>query len=378
MNLRLQASMFLVLITTMLNRIPEQMASTHIQELSIMGSEAQAADMFKCPVCNGNVKTGPDDVVITCNYCGNTTTIEGKDIGDHLMESAVDADERLQNFRGFLDKNKGLNKSLVKGAQVVENRLIYVPVWTAKVKADSWYKGYKTVQVPVQRQETYRDSEGNTQTRTVTEYETGYVPVQDEIHTDTNEPMLARKGARLYGLEEYLEKIDLKRTEPYNFSKIKDLEPAILNAEIGMEEYEKAVHGKVADRHRSQARSGLAELFDCRTTTNVRGTTYLQSPFSLVRYKFQGDLYKCAIDGHTGKVVLGEIPITKGQRAMWALVGLIGIILAGVGAEILAYGMELEDAVTFIIGGGAAALIGILMAFFGFRVLLMTQREKKG
>ncbi|MFW9953795.1 MAG: hypothetical protein ACFFD3_04505 [Candidatus Thorarchaeota archaeon] len=343
-----------------------------------MGSEAQAADMFKCPVCNGNVKTGPDDVVITCNYCGNTTTIEGKDIGDHLMESAVDADERLQNFRGFLDKNKGLNKSLVKGAQVVENRLIYVPVWTAKVKADSWYKGYKTVQVPVQRQETYRDSEGNTQTRTVTEYETGYVPVQDEIHTDTNEPMLARKGARLYGLEEYLEKIDLKRTEPYNFSKIKDLEPAILNAEIGMEEYEKAVHGKVADRHRSQARSGLAELFDCRTTTNVRGTTYLQSPFSLVRYKFQGDLYKCAIDGHTGKVVLGEIPITKGQRAMWALVGLIGIILAGVGAEILAYGMELEDAVTFIIGGGAAALIGILMAFFGFRVLLMTQREKKG
>ncbi|MCK5150944.1 MAG: hypothetical protein KAQ65_03845, partial [Candidatus Thorarchaeota archaeon] len=137
-----------------------------------MGSEAQAADMFKCPVCNGNVKTGPDDVVITCTYCGSTTTMEGKAIGDHLMESAVDAEKRLEHFRGFLDKNKGMNKSLVKGAQVVENRLIFVPVWTSKVKADTWYKGYKTVQVPVQRQETYRDSDGNTQTRTVTDYKT--------------------------------------------------------------------------------------------------------------------------------------------------------------------------------------------------------------
>lgn len=342
-----------------------------------MGSEAQAADMFKCPVCNGNVKTGPDDVVITCSFCGSTTTMDGKAIGDHLMEPAVDNDSRLEAFKKFLDKNKGMNKSLVQGVQVVENRLVYVPVWTSKVKADTWYKGYKTVQVPVQKQETYRDSEGNTQTRTVTEYETGYVPVQDEIHTDTNEPMLARKGAALYGLEEYLAEIDLKNTEPYDFNKIKDLEPIMLNAEIGQEEYEKTIHGRVADRHRSQAASGLAELFDCRTTTNVRGTTYLQAPFSLVRYKFQGDLYKCAINGRTGKVVLGEIPITMAQRALWTLVGLIGIILAGVGAEILNFGLGLEDYV-FIAGGGIGTVIGIIMAFFGFRVLLMTQREKKG
>ncbi|MDF1537700.1 MAG: phage holin family protein [Candidatus Thorarchaeota archaeon] len=343
-----------------------------------MGSEAQAADMFKCSVCNGNVKTGPDDYVITCTYCGSTVTIEGKDIGDHLMESAVYPEVRIEKFRGFLDKNKGLNKGLVKGVHVVENRIIYVPVWTAKVKADTWYKGYKTVQVPVQKQETYRDSEGNTQTRTVTEYETGYVPVQDEIHTNTDEPMLARKGARFYGLEEYLEKIDLKRAESYDFSKIKDMEPIILNAEIGNEEYEKAIHGRVSDRHRSQASSGLAELFDCRTTTNILGTTYLQTPFSLIRYKFQGDLYKCALDGHTGKVVKGEIPITKGQRIIWTLFGLIGVILAGAGAEILGIGYVMEDAAAFLIGGGVAAVIGIIMAFFGFRVLLMTQREKKG
>lgn len=342
------------------------------------GSDAQAADMFKCPVCNGNVKTGPDDVVITCTYCGSTSTIEGKAIGDHLMSTAVDKDARYSAFCGFLDKNKGMNKSLVKGAQVVENRLIYVPVWTSKVKADTWYKGYKTVQVPVQRTESYTDSEGNRQTREVTEYETGYVPVQNEIHTDTDEPMLARKGASLYGMEEYLAEIDVKKTEPYDFNKIKDLEPEMLNAEIGHDEYEKAVHGRVSDRHRSQAASGLTELFDCRTTTNVRGTTYLQAPFSLVRYKFQGDLYKCAINGHSGKVVLGEVPITRAQRVIWTLIGLIGVILSGVGAEIFWYAMPLENADLLYIGGGFMAVLGIVMAFFGFRVLLMTQREKKG
>ena len=344
-----------------------------------MGSEAESADLFKCPTCNGNVKTGPDDVVITCTYCGSTNTIEGKAIGDHLMEAAVDADQRIQGFHAFLDKNKGMNKSLVKNAQVVENRLIYVPVWTAKVKADSYYKGYKTVQVHVQKTRTVRDSDGKTRTETYTDYETGYVPVQSELHTDTDERLLARKGARFYGLQEYLDTVKLEKTVPYNFEKIKDLEPIMLNAEIGLEEYEKAIHGRVADNHRAQAASGLAELFDCRTTSSVRGTTYLQAPFSLIRYKFQGDLYKAAIDGNSGKVVLGEIPITKGQRILWTLMGLIGIILAGAGGEFL-YPQFIapEMDMTLFAIGFILTLVGIVMTVFGFRVLVMTQRIKKG
>ncbi len=97
----------------------------------------------------------------------------------------------------------------------------------------------------------------------------------------------------------------------------------------------------------------------------------------MIRYKFQGDLYKCALDGHSGKVVLGEIPITKGQRIIWALIGFIGTILAGLGSEFAYLGIAPEDFV--MIGGGAgAAILGIIMAFFGFKTLLQTQREKKG
>jgi len=344
-----------------------------------MGSEASTADMFKCPVCNGNVKTGPDDVVITCTYCGSTTTIEGKAIGNHLMETAVDADARLQGFQKFLDKNKGMNKGLMQSAQVVENRLIYVPVWTAKVKADSYYKGYKTVQVPVQKTRTVRDSDGNTRTETYTDYETGYVPVQSELHTDTDEPLLARKGARFYGLEDYLHTCKPEKGIPYDFEKVKDLDPIMLNAEIGQDEFEKTIHGRVADNHRAQAKSGLAELFDCRTTTNVRNTTYMQAPFSLIRYKFQGDLYKAALDGNSGKVILGEIPITRGQRIMWTLMGLIGIVVSGIGGQFLFTQIEAPEVDPLYLGISILlTIVGIAMTFFGFRVLIMTQRTKKG
>jgi hypothetical protein len=344
-----------------------------------MGSEAESADMFKCPVCNGNVKTGPDDVVITCTYCGSTSTIEGKSIGDHLMETAVGVDERIQGFHAFLDKNKGMNKSLVKNAKVVENNLIFVPVWTAKVKADSYYKGYKTVQVPVQKTRTVTDSEGHTRTETYTDYEPGYVPVQSELHTDTNERLLARKGARFYGLEEYLNTIDIGKTVKYDFESIKDMNPTMLNAEIGQEEFEKTIHGRVADNHRAQAASGLTELFDCRTNTAVRGTTYLQAPFNLIRYKFQGDLYKAAIDGNSGRVVLGEIPITKGQRVMWTLLGLIGIILAGVGGQLLYLQILADETdMLYLMLGLLVTALGVVMTAFGFRVLIMTQRTKKG
>jgi hypothetical protein len=358
------------------------MSDTDSGEFDIMGSEAPAADMYKCPVCNGNVKTGPDDVVITCTYCGSTTTIEGKAIGDHLMEPAVDSDERLKGFQAFLDANKGMNNSLVKDAQVVENRLIYVPIWTSRVKADSYYKGYKIVQVPVQKTRRVRDKDGNWRTETYTDYEKGYVPIQDEIHTNTNERLLARKGARFYGLEDYLSKVSLDKTVPYDFEKIKDLEPDVLNAEIGQEEAEKALHSRVADRHRAQANGALAELFDCRTQTDVQNTTYLQAPFSLIRYKFQGDLYKAAIDGNSGKVVLGEIPITKGQRIVWTVVGLIGIILSALGGQIAFMGYESlgteNELILYLLGGIGAVIIAIVMVFYGFRVLFMTQRTKKG
>ncbi len=334
-------------------------------------------DMFKCPVCNGNVRTGPDDVVVTCPYCGSTTTIEGKEIGAHLMETAKDEKARLRGFRKFLEKNKGINKDLPDKAEVVEHTLIYVPVWTAKVKADTRYRGYRTVQVPVQRTRTVTDSDGRTHTETYTDYETGYVPVDDEIHTVTDEPLLARRGARFYGLEEYLNQIDVKDAEKYDFSKIKDLNPTILNAEIGQEEFEKAIHSRVSDRHREQAKSRLTELFDCRTVTEVRDSTYLQVPFVLIRYKYKGDLYKVAMDGHEGKVVIGEIPITRGQRALWTIVGLIGTVLAGFGAQ-MAYLALIADTFRELALGGLLAVIGIVLAVFGYRVLFMTQREKRG
>ena len=342
-----------------------------------MGTETQAADIFKCPVCNGNVRIGPDDMVITCTYCGSTTTIEGKAIGDHLMEMAIGDQERVGGFRAYLDKHKGVNKSLVQGAEVVENNLLFVPVWMAKVKADTWYKGYKTVQVPVQRTRTVRDSQGNTRTETYTEYEIGYVPVQDEIHTDTDEHFLARKGSHFYGLEEYLKTVELKDAEPYNFGKIKDLKPTMLNAEIGSEEFEKTVSGRVSDRHRDQAKHNVNELFDCRTTTNVRGTTYIQAPFSLIRYKFQGGLFKCAMDGHTSKVLVGEIPITRKQRVLWAVMGFLGVFIAGVGGE-FAYRGFVNNIANYLIGGIVATALGITMTVLGIRILLMPQREEKG
>lgn len=342
-----------------------------------MGTEIQAADVFKCPVCDGNVRIGPDDLVITCTYCGSTTTIEGKAIGDHLMEMAIGDKERVDGLRAYLGKHKGVNKALVQGAEVAENNLVFVPIWTSKVKADSWFKGYKTVQVPVQRTRTVRDSKGNTRTETYTEYETGYVPVQSEMHTDTDEPLLARKGSRFYGLDEYLKTVSIGDTERYDFNKIKGLNPTMLNAEIGPEEYEKTVAGVVADRHRAEAKRGLKELFDCRTTTSVRGTTYLQAPFALVRYRFGGGLYKCAMDGHTGKVLVGEIPITRKQRALWTLLSFIGVIVGGVGGE-FAYRGYMNDTASYLIGGIAAIILGAIMTILGVRILVMPQREEKG
>jgi hypothetical protein len=293
------------------------------------------------------------------------------------METAIGDKQRIDGLRAYLGKHKGVNKALVQGAEVAENSLIFVPVWTSKVKADTWYKGYKTVQVPVQRTRTVTDAQGHSRTETYTEYETGYVPVQSEIHTDTDEPILARKGSHFYGLEEYLKTVSLNETERYDFAKIKDLNPIMLNAEIGADEYEKTAAGVVADRHRAEAKHSLTELFDCRTTSNVRGTTYLQAPFALIRYRFGGSLFKCAMDGRTGRVLIGEIPITRKQRAIWTLLALLGIVVGGVGGEFAYRGYQFDMA-NYLIGGIVATALAVIMTILGIRILVMPQREEKG
>jgi hypothetical protein len=68
-----------------------------------------------------------------------------------------------------------------------------------------------------------------------------------------------------------------------------------------------------------------------------------------------------------------------GQRIMWSLLSIIGLIMSGVGGELLVMGMAMEsDEMLYIIGGIASVILGIILTFAGFRVLIMTQRTKKG
>jgi uncharacterized membrane protein len=78
---------------------------------------------------------------------------------------------------------------------------------------------------------------------------------------------------------------------------------------------------------------------------------------------------------------MGEIPIARGQRAVWTVLGVIGIILAGVGTQFLYQNIivptePVMDMWTAI--GAVLAILGIVMTALGFRVLIMTQRTKKG
>jgi hypothetical protein len=72
-----------------------------------------------------------------------------------------------------------------------------------------------------------------------------------------------------------------------------------------------------------------------------------------------------------------------GQRILWTFLGIIGLIVTGVGGEFFMganMGINaIPEADTMqIIVGLAAIVLGIIMTFAGFRVLIMTQRTKKG
>lgn len=317
---------------------------------------------LKCQSCNAPLTVSPDDVVIVCGYCGFTSTVEGEKIENHfVLEPTIDSGE-------IYDK---INEWVGRGgkARVTEAHLRFVPFWVESMHAYTSYQGYKKHT----ETEYYTDSQGKRRSRTKIEYE----PIQGHFDENRSVNVLCRRGATFYSLGELDKALHVTKRgiKPFDYNAITAVEskPLFLNSELTDADAYEIAETFVAQDHRGRADSRATKIWDCHSRINKTGSYLLHVPHWLVRYRFGSETYRVGIDGHTKKILKGEVPISGSFRGAMFILSIIGFLIGTVGTYLVA--QLLSPDYTFL--SVVCIVIGLILGVYGTQQSFKISAEKR-
>ncbi|MBD3187500.1 hypothetical protein GF325_11765 [Candidatus Bathyarchaeota archaeon] len=330
--------------------------------------DSQALTMT-CDTCGAVFPISPEDLVVTCSYCGESYDVEGKKIPDHQMLPSKDINEIRANFEEFLKRNRA------ESGNIVELRANYIPYWVVPFESDTHYYGVKTSTVTRYKTVTYKDSEGNTKTKRVPYTVTVYRDEEGDFHRSGRENVIARKHTAFYGFDHFQKGLFLDNIQPFDFNGVKEHNAEFINAEVDAGESQQNAYGRIENHNRSIAAGKVSKLVRCDSNINLQYPIYVHAPLWQARYKYQGKIYKMSASGDTGTVLKGEIPLSFARRMMNLIIGLAimftGIILGEwLGFQILVAGDD-KGYIMIIVG-----LVMMALSFFFTRTAFKMQLEK--
>ena len=99
---------------------------------------------------------------------------------------------------------------------------------------------------------------------------------------------------------------------------------------------------------------------------DVRFADYVHVPYWLVRYSYQNGTYRIALSGGTGKVILGELPITKLYRVKKWITSVSMLVIAALLLQFLPYVTALVLAASDNNSSGDLIAIPVFIGLTGF------------
>lgn len=292
----------------------------------------------KCQSCQAISVFDPTRVGQRCDFCGSTSMIPVEQMKapirpESLLEFKIAETAARDAVRAWYGSRWWAPNALKSRALTDQVHGVYIPYWTfdAQVHADwaaeAGYYYYET--------ETYRDSEGRTQTRQVRH--TRWVPASGALdHFFDDELVPASRG-----VQEAL----LRKIEPFpTTTDLKHYDPAFLSGWV-VEQYQidliaAAQHSQgIMDQKTTQL---CAQEVPGDTQRNLQvATTYSEQTFKhiltpiwLISYTYGSEIYQVVINGYTGAIA-GKHPLSwiKITLAILAALIVIVIFLAAMGSR---------------------------------------------
>jgi ribosomal protein S27E len=240
---------------------------------------------IKCPNCGAPIPFNPGEIIATCKYCGYTGVIEtGKAfVFEHsLILNKYDMNQAEEIVRNWMRSGFLKPSDLAKSSKILEKELIYLPFWIVPIEAVSIYRGvYERLTPPVVK--------------------------EGKIEKKYNWLVLARKATE-FPTREY--DVPLEGKIPYDFRRIEGF-AKVLNSEIDGAEAQEIAKQQIENHHKFLAQQEIDKIIEMKSAFKFGNTVYLHAPIWFIVYEYKRERYRVFMDGATGNVIKGDIPLGK-------------------------------------------------------------------
>jgi len=95
-----------------------------------------------CPYCGATVERQAREVVVTCPYCGTAFTIQGVEVGEHLMGKVnYDIQRLFQTSKSWALRMPETPNDFDVKASLKDYSLVFYPFWIYIARARISYPG---------------------------------------------------------------------------------------------------------------------------------------------------------------------------------------------------------------------------------------------
>ncbi len=302
-------------------------------EQNVSSSEKQTISTVKCDSCGSSTTLPPNVTSSSCPYCDTPLVIKNAATCSiikpkYLLPFKV---ERNKAKEGFIKWVGGLWFAPNKLKDYAQHSLeklkgVYMPYWTYDSNTHSNYTGLRGVYYYVT--ETYRDSQGKTQTRQVRH--TNWFPASGSVNNSFDDILVCASHSLPKKLVQDLEPWDLLELVAYNDQYLAGFVTESYQTELqpGFEEAKERMQPIIRSSVNSDIGGDTQQITSLNTQYNDISFKHILLPLWISAYKYNNKVYRFTINARTGEVQ-GERPYSAWKIFFFslAIVAVIGTII---------------------------------------------------
>ena len=277
-----------------------------------------------CKSCGAETIYDALEVANECPYCGSNQVMEANDENTlapgGVVPFQLSAETASDNFKKWIGKKFFCPKLAKQSDEPDAFTGIYLPYWTFDANTFSRYSG----KYGIDRTETYKDSNGNRQTRTVTDWHRTSGTYDEFIDDELIQGSERHDAKILKGLEPF----DTTKSVPYKPEYVAGF--AAERYSVGLKDAWEKAKVAIASTLKSHISSKIIRDHNADHATDIKVNTtyknitykYLMLPIWCSSFKYKDKIYQFMVNGQTGKVY-GKTPVSVGK-----IILVIAIVLA--------------------------------------------------
>lgn len=297
------------------NEIPQ--SEVAVEELDYLSTLAQAADTeetvealtVKCPSCGAESTLEPNVTAERCPFCG--TAIVAQAVSTRvikprsLLPFEIKREIALASFRQWIASRWFAPSDLKKYAESGRMDGLYIPFWTYDCDTTSRYTGERGDNYTVT--ESYTDSKGRRQTRTVTRIR--WHSVSGTVYNNFNDVLVLASTSLPHKYTEALEPWDLHQLVPFTPEFLSGFRAESYNIDLagGFTRAKEIMDDTIRSSICSDIGGDHQRIHTVNTRYDHITFKHILLPIWLSAYRYREHPYRFLVNARTGEVQ-GERP----------------------------------------------------------------------